>query len=88
MHTCKARRLDAPNHNAAFSPDGSEIWTAQLLDEGTVLVLDASTLETKQTIRVGKIPAEVTFTPDGKYAFVANAVVVGKKPNGIAYRAK
>ncbi len=30
--TVNARRLDAPNHNAAFSPDGSEIWTAQLSD--------------------------------------------------------
>jgi len=70
--TIKARRLDASNHNAAFSPDGRELWTAQLTDAGTVLVLDATTLETKQTIPVGKVPAEVTFTPDGKYAFVAN----------------
>lgn len=70
--TVKSRRLDASNHNAAFSADGREIWTTQLLDEGTVLVLDATSLETKQTIRVGRVPAEVTFTNDGKYAFVAN----------------
>ncbi|MFO0739614.1 MAG: hypothetical protein U0270_27195 [Labilithrix sp.] len=70
--TIKSRRLDASNHNAVFSPNGSEIWTAQLLDAGTVLVLDAATLETKQTIPVGRVPAEVTFTNDGKYAFVAN----------------
>jgi len=70
--TVRARRLPAPNHNAVFSPDGSEIWTGQLSDPGSVLVLDAATLETKQTIAVGRVPAEVTFTPDGKYAFVAN----------------
>ena len=70
--TIKARRLDAPNHNAIFSPDGREIWTAQLVDAGTVLVLDAETLETTKTISVGRVPAEVTFSPDGKFAFVAN----------------
>lgn len=70
--TIKSRRLERSNHNAVFSPDGSEIWTAQLVDEGTVLVLDAATLDTKSTIRVGRVPAEVTFTSDGRYAFVAN----------------
>lgn len=70
--TLKSRRLDGSNHNAVFSPDGTEIWTAQLVDAGAVLVLDAGTLETKSTIRVGRVPAEVTFTKDGSYAFVAN----------------
>lgn len=70
--TLKSRRLEGSNHNAVFSPDGSEIWTAQLVDAGTVLVLDAATLETKTSIPVGRVPAEVTFTNDGKYAFVAN----------------
>lgn len=68
----KSRVLEAPNHNATFSPDGREIWTALLKDDGAVLVLDAETLETKQTVGVGKVPAEVTFSPDGRYAFVAN----------------
>lgn len=68
----KSRMLEAPNHNATFSPDGREIWTALLRDEGAVLVLDAETLETKQTVAVGKVPAKVTFSPDGRYAFVAN----------------
>ncbi|MDT9091258.1 YncE family protein, partial [Escherichia coli] len=36
------------------------------------LVLDAQTLETMKTIPVGRVPAEVTFSPDGRYAFVAN----------------
>jgi YVTN family beta-propeller protein len=67
-----ARKLEAMNHNAIFSPDGQEIWTSQTTSPGSVLVLDASTLETKVTIAVGDEPAEVTFTPDGRYAFVAN----------------
>ena len=70
--TIKSRRLDSPNHNAIFSPNGNEIWTALLIDQGEVLVLDAQTLVTKETIRVGRTPAEVTFSPDGKRAFVAN----------------
>jgi YVTN family beta-propeller protein len=72
--TKAARRLDAPNHNGIFSPDGKEIWTSQMQKAGRVLVLDASTLETRQTIPVGDMPAEVTFSKDGKFAFVANAM--------------
>lgn len=70
--TKASRRFDLPNHNAAFSPDGKEIWTTQMATQGKVLVLDAGTLATKQTLDVGDSPAEVTFTVDGKHAFVAN----------------
>lgn len=72
--TKAARRLDAPNHNGIFSPDGKEIWTTQMQMAGRVLVLDASVLATRQTISVGDMPAEVTFSQDGKFAFVANAM--------------
>ncbi len=72
--TKAARRLDAPNHNGIFSPDGKEIWTSQMQRPGRVLVLDASTLATLQTVPVGDMPAEVTFSQDGKFAFVANAM--------------
>lgn len=72
--TKASRRFDHPNHNAAFSPDGKEIWTSQMASQGKVLVLDAATLATKQTLDAGNSPAEVTFTVDGKYAFVANGM--------------
>lgn len=72
--TKAARRLDAPNHNGIFSPDGQEIWTSQMRTSGRVLVLDAATLATRQTIAVGDMPTEVTFSKDGKFAFVANAM--------------
>ncbi|MBA2541095.1 MAG: PQQ-binding-like beta-propeller repeat protein [Deltaproteobacteria bacterium] len=66
-----ARRLDAPNHNAIFSPDGTSVWTSQIATPGEVLVLDTTTLATRTTIAVGDAPAEVTFAPSGD-AFVAN----------------
>ena len=70
--TVKARVLDSMNHNAAFSPDGSEVWTSQMNEPGAVLVLDAASLETKQSIPVGNQPAEITFSSDRKLAFAAN----------------
>ena len=66
------RALEHPAHNAVFSPDGQEIWTTQMVDAGFVLVLDAKTLETKQQVDVGKMPAEVTFSREGRFAVVAN----------------
>ena len=66
--------LEVPgmNHNAVFSPDGSEIWTSQMETIGKVLVLDANTYSIKNTITVGKEPAEVTFSADGSRVYVAN----------------
>jgi YVTN family beta-propeller protein len=66
--------LDLPvmNHNAAFSSDGSEIWTAQMEESGKVLVYDANNYTLKKTIAVGGQPAEVTFSSDGTMAFAAN----------------
>ena len=72
--TRAVRRLNRPNHNGIFSPDGREIWTAQMTMPGVVLVLDASTLTTQYAIEVGDMPAEVTFSRDGTYAFVANGM--------------
>lgn len=72
--TLVSRVLDASNHNSAFSPNGKEIWTSQMTMPGKILVLDANTLETLKTLVVGDMPAEVTFSSDGKYAFVANGM--------------
>lgn len=61
------------NHNAIYSADGRELWTAQMaMPNGSVLVLDARTLAVKREISVGAMPAEVTITPDGRLAYVAN----------------
>jgi YVTN family beta-propeller protein len=68
--------IDVPdmNHNAIFSPDGKEIWTSQMDEKGKVLVYDAITYTLKNSINVGKEPAEVTFSNDGFWAFVANGM--------------
>jgi hypothetical protein len=62
------------NHNAIFSNDGKEIWTSQMDEKGKVLVYDSNTYTLKNTINVGKEPAEVTFSNDGLTAFVANGM--------------
>lgn len=58
------------NHNAIYSPNGTEIWTSQMDEKGKVLVYDTNTYILKNTISVGKEPAEVTFLNDGMLAFV------------------
>jgi len=67
------------NHNAVFSPDGTELWTSQMDRAGKVLVYDAATMALKNTIAVGMEPAEVTMSSTGgrplpQYAFVANGM--------------
>lgn len=67
----KEVEVPAMNHNAVFSPDGSELWTSQM-SVGKILVLDATTYKVKNTIVVGDEPAEITFSADGSKAYVAN----------------
>lgn len=66
------KNTPAMHHNANFSPDGREIWAAAMETKGRVLVYDAATLTLLKEIPVGAQPAEVTFSADGKRAFVAN----------------
>ena len=71
-NTLKTQNLPLMNHNAAFSPNGTEIWTAQMDSLGKVLVYDATTYALKNTISVGMMPLEVSFSSDGMMAFVVN----------------
>lgn len=64
--------LHKMNHNAIFTPDGSEIWTALMSHSGKVYIYDAVTLAAKDSIAVGKDPAEVTFSPNFTKAYVCN----------------
>jgi YVTN family beta-propeller protein len=61
-------------HNAVFSPDGKELWAAVMMTEGKVKVYDANTYTLLNSINVGQMPAELTFSDDGKKAFVANGM--------------
>ncbi|SOE24160.1 40-residue YVTN family beta-propeller repeat-containing protein [Spirosomataceae bacterium TFI 002] len=58
------------NHNVAFSPDGSEMWTAKMSHSGKVMVYDRASGELKTEITVDADPSEVIFSKDGKYALV------------------
>lgn len=69
----KSQNLPAMCHNAIFSPDGTEIWAAQMQDAGKVLVYDSNTFALKNTITVGMMPLEVSFSSDGMMAFVCNS---------------
>lgn len=66
--------LEEMVHNAIFSPDGKELWTAIMMPEGKIKVFDATSYSLLYTILVGQMPAEVTFSDDGKKAFVANGM--------------
>ncbi|HEU5057973.1 MAG TPA: YncE family protein [Kofleriaceae bacterium] len=64
--------LPEMNHNAAFSPDGTEVWTTQMGEVGSALALAVATLDTIDEESTGSGPSEVTFSADGRRAFVAN----------------
>ncbi|WP_298152289.1 YncE family protein [Flavobacterium sp.] len=64
--------LPAMNHNTIYSPDGTEIWVPQMDMDGKVLVYNASTYALTNTITVGMMPAELTFSANGSKAYVAN----------------
>lgn len=68
----KEVEVPSMNHNAIYSPNGSEIWTSQMAMNGKVLIYDAVTYSLKETITVGAQPAEITFSADGSKAYVAN----------------
>lgn len=56
------------NHNAVFSPDGSEIWTGLVSHSGRVMVYNAANGNLIREITVGPDPHELIF--QGPYALV------------------
>ncbi len=60
-------------HNAIYNQSGTELWIPQgdsVL--GTVIVYKTSDWTLQNTINVGQLPSEVTFSNDGSKAYVAN----------------
>lgn len=53
------------------SPDGKELWVG-LNGEGKVVILDADSMQLKDTITGHKVPIRITFTPDGARALVSD----------------
>jgi len=66
------KNLPSMNHNTIYSPNAAEIWVPQMDMDGKVLVYDADTYELLNTITVGMMPAELTFSANGEKAYVAN----------------
>lgn len=64
--------LPMMNHNAVYSPNGTEIWTTQMKDAGVVLIYDATTYALKDSVMAGMEPAEITFSADGSKTYVCN----------------
>jgi YVTN family beta-propeller protein len=64
--------LPQMNHNAAWSPDGTQVWTSQMIKGGSALVLNVADLSTVTSVPAGDSPAEVSFSADGTRVFVTN----------------
>ncbi len=60
-------------HNAIYNTLGTELWIPQGDSvSGTVLVYKTTDWTLQNTINVGKLPSEVTFSNDGSKVYVAN----------------
>lgn len=66
-------KIDLPNvnFNAAFSPNGSEIWSATSTHSGDMYIYETNTGNLIKQVPLGLSPSEVIFSKDGKYAFIA-----------------
>ena len=62
----------APAHGIKVSPDGTSIWSTSKIN-GHVYAYSLPDLEYLGGVRVGTVPDWLTFTPDGKYLYCANA---------------
>ncbi|MCB1888940.1 MAG: YncE family protein [Rhodocyclaceae bacterium] len=65
------RRLPSAVVGIEASPDGRLLYLADWY-RNRLLVLDATSLETRREVAVGHAPAGIVASPDGKMVFVAN----------------
>ena len=63
----------APAHGIGVSPDGETLWSTSRMNSH-VYVYSLPDLELVAGVRTGTDPDWITFTPDNKLAYVANAV--------------
>jgi YVTN family beta-propeller protein len=63
----------APAHGIGVAPDGKSLWSTSRMNS-RVYVYSLPSLELIGEVRTGTDPDWITFTPDSKLAYVANAV--------------
>jgi len=64
----------APAHGLGVSPDGRTVWSTSRMNSHVYVYSTYPELALLASIRVGTDPDWVTFTPDNRFAYVANAV--------------
>ena len=62
----------APAHGIKVSPDGATLWSTSKINSH-VYAYSLPDLEYLGGVRVGTVPDWLTFTPDGRFLYVANA---------------
>jgi YVTN family beta-propeller protein len=63
---------DAPSHGIGVSPDGKMLWVDSSLASG-VFAYSLPDLKLLGNVATGSTPDWLTFTPDSKFVYVANA---------------
>jgi len=61
----------APSHGIGVAPDGKTLWVCSRLN-GHVYAYSLPSLDYIGTVAVGSHPDWITFTPDSRFAYVAN----------------
>ena len=64
----------APAHGIGVSPDGRTVWSTSRMNSHVYVYSAYPDLELLAEVPVGTDPDWITFTPDGRLAYVANAV--------------
>ncbi len=62
----------APAHGIKITPDGTTLWSTSKIN-GSVYAYSLPDLEPLGGVKVGVVPDWLTFTPDSRYLYVANA---------------
>jgi YVTN family beta-propeller protein len=64
----------APAHGLGVSPDGRTVWSTSRMNSHVYVYSVYPELNLLASIKVGTDPDWITFTPDNRFAYVANAV--------------
>ena len=62
----------APAHGIKITPDGTSLWSTSKIN-GSVYAYSLPGLELLGGVKVGVVPDWLTFTPDSRHLYVANA---------------